>query len=299
MEKRKQAELSENMQILSKQVKDLLGIDPSRDMLKYQLETQLVRGYTGVEPLTGAVQQPIYPSAVYAHPAFDASTGYMYGRMGNPTRLELENTIAMLEHGVKAWAFSSGMAAISSLLKIFQPGDHLLVSNDLYGGTYRLFETVYGKFGLAFSYVDTSQLAEVKAALRPNTKAIFMETPSNPMMRVTDIRAVAEIIKNHHGLLIVDNTFLSPYFQKPIDFGADIVIHSGTKYIGGHNDILCGIIVVADQTWIEPIFMLSISEGGMLSPFDSWLALRSLKTLAVRMDRQQANAFRIVDFLKN
>ncbi|MDR3288559.1 MAG: PLP-dependent aspartate aminotransferase family protein [Peptococcaceae bacterium] len=287
-----------NLDILAKTVKDIKGIDKNSASLRYQTTTQLVRGYSGIDKATGAVNTPVYQSALFAHPAFDESTGFSYSRVGNPTRLELENTIAMLEHGLKAWAFASGMAAISILLKLFSQGDHILVSNDLYGGTYRLFTTIYGKFGLEFSYVDTSHTEEIEAAIRPNTKAIFLETPSNPMMNVTDLQAVSAISKKHNVWMIVDNTFLSPYFQKPIDFGADIVIHSGTKYIGGHNDILSGFIVLADSELIEQIYTLSISEGGMLSPFDSWLTLRSLKTLAIRLERQQENAFKIVKFLK-
>jgi cystathionine gamma-synthase len=287
-----------NLEILTRTVKDFTGIDKSRSSLTYAPATQLVRGYTGVDEATGAVSVPIYQSATFVHPAYDESTGFGYSRYGNPTRLELENTLAMLEHGLKAWAFSSGMAAISVLIKLFAPGDHIIVSNDLYGGTYRLFTNIYGKFGLEFSYVDTSRLEELKNAIRPNTKAVFIETPSNPMMNVTDLRAVADIIKGHGGLTIVDNTFLSPYFQRPIDFGADIVIHSGTKYIGGHNDIMSGFIVIAHSDLIEPIFTLTMSEGGVLSPFDSWLTLRSLKTLALRMEKQQQNALQVVAFLK-
>jgi cystathionine gamma-synthase len=279
-------------------VRGIRGINADAASTKYRPASQQVRGYSGWDADTGAVSQPIYQSALFVHPAFDRSTGFGYGRYGNPTRLELEDTLALLEHGLKSWAFSTGMAAESILLKLFSPGDHVVVSNDLYGGTYRLFTEVYGKYGLEFSYVDTSDTEVVKGAVQPNTKAAFIETPSNPMMKVTDIQAVADIIHERGGLLIVDNTFLSPHFQTPIDFGADIVVHSGTKYLGGHNDTLSGFIVIAHEKLIEPIFYLSMAEGGVLSPLDSWLMLRSLKTLGLRMDRQQENALVIVDFLK-
>jgi cystathionine gamma-synthase len=287
-----------NFDQLASKVRDFTGIDKSRASAGYRMDTQLARGYSGVEKNTGAISTPLYLSVPYAHPSFDETTGFGYSRYGNPTRLELENTIAMLEHGIKAWAFSSGMTAISVLVKLFAPGDHVIVSDDLYGGTYRLFTTIYGKYGLDFSYVDTGSLEALKKAIRKETRAVFIETPSNPMMHVTDIRAAADLCKDNKILTIVDNTFLSPYFQRPIDFGADIVVHSGTKYLGGHNDIMSGFIVIADQALIEPFFTFSMSEGGVLSPFDSWLTLRSLKTLGLRMEKQQKNAAAMADLLK-
>jgi cystathionine gamma-synthase len=283
-------------QKMIKTTKGYLGISKEEDIFRFRENTKVVRGYSSIDKITGSLNTPIYQSTVFAHPAYDESTGYSYGRCGNPTRLELENTLAMLENGKKAWAFSSGMAAISTVVKLFKPGDHILVSDDLYGGTYRLFTDVYGVYGLEFEYIDTSKIEEVKKAIRPNTRCIFVETPSNPMMKVADLRAISNIIKENKGFLIVDNTFLSTYFQKPINYGADIVIHSGTKYIGGHNDIMSGFIVVGNDSLIEPIFMLAMSEGGMLSPMDSWLTLRSIKTLGIRMERQQANAFEILKF---
>ena len=290
--------MSSNFDELKKTLTGLDGVDESEKSFSWGENTRLVHGYHGFDERTGAPGVPIYPSTLFAHPKFGESTGFAYSRCGNPTRLELENTLAMLEHGLKAWAFSSGMAAVSTLLKLFKPNDHILVSDDLYGGTYRLFTEIYSRFGLEFSFADTTNIEKTKAALRPNTKALFIETPSNPMMKVTDIKAAANLVHEVGGLLIVDNTFLSPYFQKPLDFGADIVVHSGTKYIGGHNDVMSGFIVVREEALIEPIFMLSMSEGGMLSPFDSWLTLRSLKTLSVRLERQQQNAIDIVEFLK-
>jgi cystathionine gamma-synthase len=287
-----------NFDQLASKVRDFTGIDKSRTSAGYRTDTQLVRGYSGIDKATGAISTPLYLSVPYAHPSFDETTGFGYARYGSPTRLELENTIAMLEHGIKAWAFSSGMAAISVLVKLFVPGDHVIVSNDLYGGTYRLFTTIYGKYGLDFTYVDTSDLGALKKAIRRETRAVFIETPSNPMMNVTDIRAATDLCKAGGILTIVDNTFLSPYFQRPIDLGADIVVHSGTKYLGGHNDIMSGFIIIADKSLIEPLFTFSMSEGGILSSFDSWLTLRSLKTLGLRMERQQKNAFAITGFLK-
>jgi len=287
-----------NKEKMIKMAKGYMGIDKETEAFRFRENTKIVRGYSGIDKQTGAVNTPIYQSTLFAHPGYDQTTGFGYSRYGNPTRLELENTIAMLENGKKAWAFSSGMAAISTVAKLFKPGEHILVSEDLYGGTYRLFTDIYGVYGIEFEYIDTSDIQVVKRAIKSNTKYVFVETPSNPMMKVTDLRAISNIIKENSGLLIVDNTFLSPYFQKPIDFGADIVIHSGTKYIGGHNDIMSGFIVAANESLIEPIFLLAMSEGGMLSPFDSWLTLRSIKTLGIRMEKQQTNAFEIFEFLK-
>lgn len=263
-------------------------------------KTKLVHGYTGIDKNTGAVSFPIYQGVTFAHPALGETTkGFAYARADSPTRQELERSLALLEHGKRAWAFSSGMAAIAVFIKLFQPGAHLIVSEDLYGGTYRLFEEIYKPYGLEFTFTDTSDLERVKQAVRKNTKGIFIETPSNPMMHVTDIRAVSKLMKEIGAVVAVDNTFLSPYFQKPLDHGADIVLHSATKYIGGHNDVLAGALIVKDEKWIEPVWRLAMSEGGTLGPHDSWLLIRSLKTLSVRMDRQQENALRITEYLKN
>jgi cystathionine gamma-synthase len=206
--------------------------------------------------------------------------------------------MALIEHGKYGLAFASGMGAISALIKIFNPGDHLIVSEDLYGGTYRLFNEYYAKYGFSFSWVDTSDFNKMQEAVRPETKALFIETPSNPMMKVTDIRRSAELIHRKGGLLIVDNTFLSPYFQNPLDLGADIVIHSGTKYLAGHNDTLAGFIVHSNDDIEEPLRNVQKSEGASLAPFDSWLLLRGLKTLAVRMDRHDKNAAAVAQWLR-
>ena len=278
-------------------IEGLLGIEPSAHSDRRAL-TNLVHGYDEHDAATGAISTPLHLSSTFAHPSFDGSTGFMYSRCGNPTRLELENTVAMLEGGKKAWAFSSGMAAIATLLKLFAAGDHLLVSDDLYGGTYRLFSAIYAHYGIQFDYVDFTDLDLVAASIKPNTKAVFVESPTNPTMKVIDLDAVSTLVHYRRALFIVDNTLLTPYFQQPFDFGADIVVHSGTKYLCGHNDVTAGFLVVRDSTLIEKLFTITMSEGALLSPFDSWLMLRSLKTLGIRLERQQSNALAIASFLK-
>lgn len=230
-----------------------------QDECTYAIETTLVHGVTPFDPVTGAISVPIYQSSTFRHPALLESTGFDYSRGLNPTRLELENTLARLEKGAYGLAFSSGMAAISCLLKLFSPGDHVIVSEDLYGGTYRLFDGFYARYGISFSWVDTSDIDAVRRALIPATRAVFVETPSNPMMKVSDIHALKNLLEDVGGdkgvpWLIVDNTFLSPYFQNPLLFGADFVVHSGTKYLGGHNDTLSGFIVHnADARPLDPL----------------------------------------------
>ena len=265
-------------------------------MNDYSLEVHGCHSYDA----TGAISQPIYLSATFRHPAFQQSTGYDYGRVANPTRDELEHTVARLERGQRCWALSSGMAAINMVLHLFSPGDHLLLSEDLYGGTVRLANDVYSSYGLQFDYVDTADTAAVASKIRPNTRAIFIETPSNPMMRVSDIRALASLAHEHAALLIVDNTFLSPHFQKPLTLGADIVVHSGTKYLCGHNDVIAGFLILndADSSHARRLELLIKSEGPNLSPMDSWLMLRSIKTLGLRVERQAANALIIANWLK-
>lgn len=286
-----------SFEAMAEEIEGLLGIDPA-DRPNYAADTVVVHGYRDVDPATGAIGSPIYQSATFAHPALGRSTGYCYSRCGNPTRLELENTVALLEGGVKSFALSSGMTAIATILKLFASGDHIIVCDDLYGGTYRLFSDIYANYGLEFTYLDTSDLDAVKAGFRPNTKAVFTETPTNPTMKVADIAALSALCKEHDALLIVDNTFLTAYYQRPFDFGADIVVYSGTKYLCGHNDVLAGFVVVKERTLIEPIYNAVMSEGGVLAPFDSWLMLRSLKTLGLRLQKQEENAARIAAFLK-
>lgn len=246
----------------------------------------------------GAISFPIYQSATYAHPEVGVSTGFDYSRLQNPTRQQLERIVASLEKGIDALAFSSGMAAITALMEIFKPGDHLITDADLYGGSIRLFDNINAKNGIEFSHVDFDKV-DIEELIFEKTKAIYIETPTNPMMRVTDIAKVAKIAKEHNLLLIVDNTFLSPYFQNPLELGADIVIHSGTKFLGGHNDTLAGFIVTNREDISEKLRYIIKTVGSGLAPFDSWLILRGIKTLGIRMERAQQNALAIVDYLKS
>ncbi len=286
-----------SFEAMASEIDGLLGIDPGKHA-GWHADSVAVRGYEGIDERTGAISYPLYQSATFAHPAWGKSTGYCYSRCGNPTRLELENTIALLEGGIKAMAFSSGMAAITTLLKVLHAGDHVLVSDDLYGGTYRLFTGIYAQYGLEFDYVDLTDPAVVEASFKPNTKLVFLETPTNPTMKVADIASLAQAAHARGAFLAVDNTFLTMYFQKPLELGADLVIYSGTKYLCGHNDVLCGFLVLRDRTLLEPLFNATMSEGNQLDPFDSWLMLRSLKTLGVRLRQQEKNALRIAQALK-
>lgn len=244
----------------------------------------------------GSVSFPIYQTATFAHPAVGKSTGYDYSRLQNPTREQLEKVVANLEHGIGALALSSGMAAISLLFEIFKPGDHIIADSDLYGGSIRLFNNISRKNGLKITSLDFTR-DNVEDYIDKNTCAIYLETPTNPMMNVHDIRAFAEIAKHHGILLIVDNTFLSPYFQNPLDLGADIVVHSGTKYLGGHNDTIAGFLVTSREDILEQFRFIIKTTGAGLAPFDSWLVLRGIKTLALRMERAQENAIAIAKFL--
>lgn len=247
----------------------------------------------------GAVSFPIYQTATFAHPALGESTGYDYSRVQNPTRQQLEKTVASLEQGTNAVAFSSGMAAILAVMELFAPGDHIVTEADLYGGTPRLFHTVSEPRGITFTSVSFSDgIGRAAAAIRPETKALYIETPTNPMMNITDIRAAAELAHAHGALLVVDNTFLSPYLQNPLALGADIVVHSGTKYLSGHNDTLAGFAVVKDAALAARLREISKTIGANLAPFDSWLLLRGIQTLAVRMDRAEENALALAEWLK-
>lgn len=245
----------------------------------------------------GALSYPIFQTATYAHLGVGQSTGYDYSRLQNPTREHLEKVVASLENGLDALALSTGMAAIALLMELFRPGDHLIVDSDLYGGSIRLFRNVSEKNGITFSRIACYK-EHVESYINENTKAIYIETPTNPMMNVTDIEALGKIAKKHHLLLIVDNTFLSPYFQNPLDLGADIVVHSGTKYLGGHNDTLAGFLVTNREEISEKLRFLIKTTGAGLAPFDCWLILRGIKTLGIRMERAQQNAVIIADWLK-
>ena len=264
----------------------------------FKFETAAVHGSKGFDPVTGAISFPIYQSATFRHPGLNESTGYDYSRLQNPTREELEGTVAKLEGGNSALAFSTGLAAITAVMSLFKPGDHVVVSDDLYGGTYRLFKDIYVHYGIQADLIDTTNSDNIKKYIRDNTKAIFIETPSNPMMKVTDIQEVSNVAKEYGLLLIVDNTFLTPYFQKPIALGADIVLHSGTKFLGGHNDTLSGFAVVNSEELNTKLRFYQKSTGAVLAPFDSWLILRGIKTLHIRMKRQEENALEIAKWLK-
>ena len=246
-----------------------------------------------------SLSMPIYQTAAFAHPDLGHSPDrFYYTRLTNPTRTHLEETVAALEGAARSIAFSSGMAAITATFELFAPGDKIVCAADLYGGTVLLFDSISKKNGLQFVSVDATDPAVLTAAVTEDTKAIYIETPSNPMMNVTDIRLCASLARKVGALLIVDNTFLSPYFQNPIALGADIVIHSGTKYLGGHNDTLAGFVCLKEDTYSEKLYKISYTLGATLSPFDSWLMIRGIKTLAIRMERAQENALAIARWLK-
>ena len=268
--------------------------------MSQNLETRCVHGGSHRFPDgRDSISMPIYQTATFAHPDLGHSPDrFYYTRLTNPTRNHLEETVAALEGAEKAIAFTSGMAAITAVFELFAPGDRIVCSADLYGGTVLLFDSISKKNGLVLDLVDTTDPEAVKASVTPGTKAVYIETPSNPMMNVTDIRLCAEAAHSVGAILIVDNTFLSPYFQNPIALGADIVIHSGTKYLGGHNDTLAGFLCLKDDTFGEKLYKISYTLGATLSPFDSWLMIRGIKTLAIRMERAQENALAIANWLK-
>ena len=268
--------------------------------MKQSLETLCVHGGEHRFPDSReSLSMPIYQTAAFAHPDLGHSPDrFYYTRLTNPTRTHLEETVAALEGAEKCIAFTSGIAAITAVFELFAPGDRILCSADLYGGTVLLFDSIGKKNGLNLTMVDTTDPESLRAAVTPDTKAIYIETPSNPMMNVTDIRLCAQLARSVGALLIVDNTFLSPYFQNPIDLGADIVIHSGTKYLGGHNDTISGFLCLADGQLGEKIHRIAYTMGSTLAPFDSWLMLRGIKTLPIRMERAQENALAIANWLR-
>lgn len=250
------------------------------------------------EDATGAINTPVYFSTAYRHSGIGESTGYDYARTGNPTREVLEQAIAELECGDRGFATSSGMAAVQIVFSLFEQGDHIICSSDLYGGTYRLFEGGWKRWGLTFDYVDASKPAEIEACIHSSTKAIFIETPTNPLMQEASIIELAEIAKKHRLLLIVDNTFYTPLLQKPLLEGADLVIHSASKYLGGHNDLIAGLIVTKTKKLSERVAYYHNGAGGTLGAFDSWLLIRGMKTLALRMNKHEENAKAIVSMLR-
>lgn len=269
--------------------------------MAFDLETRCIHGnldYSYYDPMR-SVSFPIYQTSTFGHIGPNQSTGYNYSRESNPTRQRLEETVSALEGACDTVAFSSGMSAISLCFELFQPGDHVICSQDLYGGVVRLFQNISRKNGLEIDSTDTSDINNIKALLRPTTKALYVETPSNPMMQVTDLRSCAALAKERNLLLIVDNTFLSPYFQNPLALGADLVIHSGSKFLCGHNDAIAGFLSSATPELAQRIRYLSTTTGGILAPFDCWLLLRGIKTLSVRMEQQQKNAEEIARWLQN
>lgn len=262
-----------------------------------RLKTRLIHGGIDGDPNTGAVSVPIYQVSTYKQEAIGKHKGFEYSRTGNPTRHALETYIAELEGGARGLAFGSGMAALSTILSLFNKGDHLIVGDDVYGGTYRVVTRVFTRIGLEATFVNTGDLAAIEKAVQPNTRAIIMETPTNPLLKVSDIAALADIAKSKNLLLIVDNTFMTPYWQNPLELGADIVYHSATKYLGGHSDVVAGLVVAKDAQLGEELHYLQNAIGGILGPQDSWLLIRGMKTLGVRMEEHETNTRALAGWL--
>ncbi|MGZ9583430.1 PLP-dependent transferase [Paenibacillus marinisediminis] len=269
-----------------------------RDERSYRIESQLAQIGSIQDPKTGAINFPIYQATAFRHPGLGQSTGYDYSRSKSPTRAVLEDAAALLEQGDAGFACSSGMAALQNVFALFSQGDHLIASLDLYGGTYRILERILARFGITASYVDTNDLETMEKLRTPATRAVFIETPTNPLMMISDIEAAASWAKKHDMLTIVDNTLMTPFFQRPLELGADIVVHSATKYLGGHNDVLAGIIVTKGKELSEEMAFLHNSIGTCLGPTDSYQLMRGMKTLALRMERHEYNAIRIAEWLQ-
>lgn len=258
--------------------------------------SKLIHNGYEIDKTTGALSTPIYQVSTYHQDIF-VPQEYDYSRSGNPTRKALEETIALLEGGKKGYAFSSGMAATSSVLSIFSAGDHIIVCEDVYGGTFRITTTFFQRFNLEVTFVDAANLDNIKNNIKKNTRAIFLETPSNPLLKITDIKGAVKVAKDNGLLVLIDNTFMSPYLQRPLELGCDIVIHSATKFIGGHSDVVAGLVVVKDEALAKRIYAVQNGFGAILGPQDSWLLLRGLKTLKVRVDYQQQNAIKLSEWL--
>ncbi len=267
--------------------------------MKYGFATTAIHVGQEPEERTGAVTVPLYQTSTYAQEEVGRHKGFEYSRTDNPTRRSWETNIAALENGARGLAFASGSAALDTLLRLFSQGDHIVAAEDMYGGTFRLFETVFRRFGLDFTYVDMRNPENVAAAIKPNTRMVFSESPTNPMMNLTDLAAVAEIAHAHKTLFVVDNTFMTPCLQRPLDLGADIVMHSATKYLGGHSDLVSGLLVTKTEELGAKLAVLQNSIGAVPGPFDCWLCLRSTKTLAVRMQRHNENARAIAAHLES
>ena len=259
--------------------------------------TRLIHGSHTIDPATGALSVPISQTSTFAQKSVDNFGKYDYSRSGNPTREALEDAVASLEGGTHAYAFGSGMAAISSTLMLFAPGDHLVVCEDVYGGAFRAMTRLFGPWGLKITFVDATDLDAIEDAITAETKAIYLETPSNPLLKITDLRGAARIAGERGLLTIVDSTFMTPYLQKPLELGCDIVLHSGTKFLNGHSDVVCGFAVVKDEKLGQRIGFVQNSFGAILGPQDCWLTLRGLKTLKVRMEESQRSAVRIAEWL--
>lgn len=262
-------------------------------------ETKLIHGGISIDERTGAVNVPIYQTSTYKQDGLGKMRGYEYSRTGNPTREALEALIAELEGGYAGFAFGSGMAAITAVLSLLHSGDRVLISSNVYGGTFRVLDKVFDHFNISYTIADTTDLAKYESQISEDVKAVVIESPANPLMTVTDIRAVAEVSHKHGLLVIVDNTFMTPYLQKPLELGADIVVHSATKYLGGHSDVVSGLAVVTSKELAEKIAFIQNSTGGVLGPFDSFLLIRGIKTLAVRMDRHVYNAEKAAEYLSS
>ncbi len=262
-------------------------------------KTKLIHAGIVGDEATGAVSTPIYQVSTYKQEAVGKFKGYEYSRTGNPTRHALEVLISELEGGVAGFGFASGMAATSSVMMLFSKGDHVILTDDVYGGTFRVISKVLNRFGIEATFVDTGDLTNVEAAIQENTKAIFLESPTNPLLKITDIEAISKFAKEKGLLTIVDNTFMTPYFQQPISLGADIVVHSATKYLGGHSDVVAGLVVVNSDQLATDLHFVQNSVGAVLGPQDSWLLMRGIKTLGIRMEEHNINAHRIAEFLNN
>ncbi|MBI4363955.1 MAG: aminotransferase class I/II-fold pyridoxal phosphate-dependent enzyme, partial [Candidatus Latescibacteria bacterium] len=249
------------------------------------------------DPSTGAITPPIYQTSTYVQDELGKHRGFEYARTQNPTRFALEKNVATLERGARGFAFGSGMAATTAITYLLKSGDHVVASNNMYGGTYRLFEQVLTSYGLSFTYVDTGDLGATEAAFRPGTKMLFVETPTNPSMIISDLRGLADLARRRGALLAVDNTFMTPYFQRPIELGAHLVVHSSTKYLNGHSDMVGGIVVSNDAAASDRLQFIQNAVGAVPGPFDCWLCLRGIKTLPVRMERHNQNGMAIAEWL--
>ena len=261
--------------------------------------SKVIHSGIGEDQYTGAVNIPIYQTSTFRQSSLGHHKGYEYSRTGNPTRESLEKLICDLENGHAGFAFASGLAALSTVLMLFNSGDHILLSDNVYGGTFRVVDKVFTRLGITYSSVDTSNVEKIESAIKTNTKAIFIETPTNPLMKLSDLDAISKLAKKHNILTVVDNTFLTPYFQRPLEHGIDIVVHSATKYLAGHSDVVAGLVVTSTPELSERIAFLQNSVGAVLGPQDSFLLIRGIKTLAIRLDKAQENAKKIVNFLSS